>query len=251
MQTSNTTFDVHCQRMQALVRANEIRIGRAAARRSLKHSAPRTAAGHAKEILLDPPLWAQGMTTERLLSAIRGFGPVRVRRIAGEATWMAIGHISDKARATIAMRCVTESSHLSGVRNGGPTNVGQAQQALQEANRVRLARADALAHIAKAPSRSLAALRAAALIGNPDRDPLFDGLPVRKALEAIPRVDHTTTNRLLDDLKMGRRATLGALSPFRARQLACECRTRFQARASSKAADCPRSLTRNTHARSN
>ena len=66
------------QHMRALARANEIRLARAALKRSIA-----TGTTSAAEIVLECPPEAEGMTVSELLSAQRRWGRARSRRLLG------------------------------------------------------------------------------------------------------------------------------------------------------------------------
>lgn len=68
-----TTFAAQSQRMNALDRANEVRIARSKLKQQLK-----TFEVDVCDVIMDPPEIAQGMTIAQLLSALHRFGDHRV-----------------------------------------------------------------------------------------------------------------------------------------------------------------------------
>ena len=233
MTTTTTITDSRRTRMAALGHANAVRVARREARESIKRVPPVTGARIATQILLAPPEWARSMSLERLLSAIRGFGRVRIKEVAAGAATVPVGQLGYALRAAIASECARDAEHLSERRRSPIPDIGgripQAQQALAEANRVRLARARALARIAQAPSRVIGTFRAAGLIGNSRRGNEFDRLAVKKVLAAIPDVGVTGAGALMAELGILESTQLGMLSETRARHLALAVRQQYGA----------------------
>ena len=233
MTTTTTTTDSRRTRMAALEHANAVRVARRDARERIKCLPPVTGAHLAKQIMLEPPEWANGMSLDRLLSAIRGFGDARIKQVAGGAAKVPLSQLGDVVRAAIASECARDAEHLSERRRSPIPDIGgripQAQQALAEANRVRLARARALARIAQAPSRVIGTFRAAGLIGNSRRGNEFDRLAVKKVLAAIPDVGVTGAGALMAELGILESTQLGMLSEARSRQIAVAVRQQYGA----------------------
>jgi hypothetical protein len=233
MTTTRTLSDSRRTRMTSLTHANEVRVARRDARERIKRLPPVSGAQMAKQIMLAPSEWANGMSLERLLSAIRGFGRVRIKEVAAGAATVPLGQLGYAVRAGIASECALNAEHLSERRRSPLPDVdrriSQAQDALAEANRVRLARARALAHIAQAPNRVTGAFRAAGLIGNSRRGDEFDRLAVKKVIAAIPDVGVTGAGALMAKLGILESTQLGMLSETRARQIAAAARGRYGA----------------------
>jgi hypothetical protein len=233
MTTTTTIVDPRRTRLAALEHANAVRVARSDARERIKRVPPVTGAQIAKQIMLAPPDWARGMSLERLLSAIRGFGRVRIKEVAAGAATVPLGALGHAVRAAIASQCAQDAEHLSERRRSLAADIGgripQAQQALAEANRVRLARAAALARIAQAPNRVIGTFRAAGLIGNSRRGDEFDRLAVKKIIAAIPDVGVTGAGALMAELGILESTQLGMLSEIRARQLALAVRRQYGA----------------------
>jgi hypothetical protein len=231
--TTKIIEDSQRARMAALGHANAVRVARRDARESIKRVPPVTGAQIAKQIMLAPPEWAMSMSLERLLGAIRGFGRVRIKEVAAGAATVPLGQLGYAVRAAIASECARDAEQLSKRRRSSMPDIGQripqAQQALAEANRVRLARARALARIAQAPSRAIGAFRAAGLIGNSRRGNEFDRLAVKKVLAAIPDVGVTGAGALMAELGILESTQLGMLSEPRARHLARAVRQQYGA----------------------
>lgn len=234
MTTATTIIeDSKRKRMTALGHATAVRVARRDARERIKRLPPITGAHLAKQIMLEPPEWANSMSLDRLLSAIRGFGDVRIKQVAGGAAKVPLSQLGDVVRAAIANECAWDAEHLSERRRSPlphiEQRIPQAQEALAEANRVRLARARKLAHIAQAPNRVIGAFRAAGLIGNSRRGDEFDRLAVKKVLVAIPDVNVTRASALMAELGILESTQLGMLSEIRARQIAVATRGRYGA----------------------
>ena len=233
MTTTTTIVDSRRTRMAALEHANAVRVARSDARERIKRVPPVTGAQIAKQVMLAPPDWARSMSLERLLSAIRGFGRVRIKEVAAGAATVPLGALGHVVRAAIASECARDAEHLSergrSLAPGIGGRIPQAQEALAEANRVRLARARKLAHIAQAPNRVIGAFRAAGLIGNSRRGNEFDRLAVKKVLAAIPDVGVTSAGALMAELGILESTQLGMLSEIRARHLALAVRQQYGA----------------------
>jgi hypothetical protein len=231
MTSTISITDSRQTRMDALGHANAVRVARCDARERIKRLPPLSGARFAEQIMLEPPEWANNMSLERLLGAIRGFGDVRIKQVAAGAATAQLGQLSYAVRAAIASECVRNAERLSeGRRSPRPhieQRTSQAQEALAEANRVRLARVQALAHIAQAPNRVIGAFRAAGLIGNSRRGNEFDRVAVKKVLAAIPEVSATRVDELIAELGILESTQLGMLSETRSRQIAVVVRQRY------------------------
>jgi hypothetical protein len=229
MSTAIRTLDPNDQRRKALRQANAVRRRRRETRDAIKQMAPPSSARAVCEIMLGVPDWAASMHVARLLHTINGFGSVRVRRIVGTNANMPLAKLDATARAAIAKRAIREASHLK-KRGGAPRvplsvdHYAQAQEALQTAQRIRLARAHTLMHIASSADLSRRAARAAALVDDSERDTDLDGLTLIKILQAVFGRHDERVAHLVAELHLRPTTKLGMLSTPRIQQTAAAIR---------------------------
>ncbi len=229
MSTTIRPPDPDRQRRNALRKANAVRRRRRETRNAIKQLAPPGGAQAACEIILGVPDWAASMNVARLLGAVNGFGSVRARRIAGVDANTPLARLDTTVRAAIASRTVREAAHLRkrGGAQPGPLTAdhyAQAQQALQSAQRIRLARTYALTHIVDAADLAQRAARAADLIADSERDADLNGLTLTKILEAVFGRRDRRTAKLIAELDLRPTTELGMLSTLRAHQTAAALR---------------------------
>lgn len=222
------------QRRKSLDKANAVRRRRCDTRAAIKQLAPPNGAQAVCEILLGVPDWAASMRVARLLRAVNGIGSVRADRIAGVNANTPLSRLDGTSRAAIARRTVRAAATLR--KRGGallvplPVNrYAQAQEALQSANRIRLACADALRYVAEPEDRERRAARAADLIADNARGSDLDGLPLGKILEAAFGRRDRSAARILVALRLRSTTQLGMLSARRAQQTAVLVRARASA----------------------
>jgi hypothetical protein len=221
MSNPRTSQAVARQREDSLHKANHVRHQRRLLRERIARLAPPDGAALAARVLTHPPGHALGMSVERLLTAISSFGPVHASEVAGAASLTALGRLTGHERAEIASACQRRAAHLRGRRAIAPApRREQALQALADADRVRLARAQALRLIAQAPTTVTGAWRAAALIRNSNRPQELDGLTIKAVLTAIPDVGGTCAQAVMEPLALSDRTRLAMLSPSRATRVA-------------------------------
>lgn len=217
--TTNPTDRVY-QRDDALHKANQVRHARKLLRSRIAQQEPRDGAKLAAQILLHPPQYAQTMTVERLLTAIHSFGSVRAKAIAGSCNARTLRGVSTHDRVRLAVACQRDAAHLKRWNPAPVSNADQARRALDDANRVRIFRAQTLREIKHAPDANAGAWRAAALINNPTRPVELDGLTVKAVLEAIPRVEAATARKIMRPLALADSTRLEMLSRSRSTQVA-------------------------------
>jgi hypothetical protein len=222
------------QRRKALDKANAVRRRRYDTRAAIEQLAPPNGAQAACEILLGVPDWAASMSVARLLRTVNGIGGVRAARIAGVNANKPLSRLDSTARAAIARRTVRVAATLR--KRGGalptplPVNrYAQAQEALQTANRIRLACAGELRYIAEPKDLQKRAARAANLIADSARGSDLDGLPLGKILEAAFGRRDRSAARILLALRLRSTTQLGMLSKGRAEQTAVLVRARASA----------------------
>jgi hypothetical protein len=215
------------QRAHALARANRVRHQRRLLRERIARLVPPDGAAMAESVLLRPPDFALTMTVERLLSAVQGFGSVRVRAIARAHEESPLGALADEERAAIASACQDTAASLRGRRRIGRHDPTQALRALAGADRVRLARVNALRKIAQAPTSATGAWRAAALINSSSRLAELDGLALKAIVEAIPGVRKSTAWEIMQPLSLSDSTRLSMLSRTRAASIASALISRY------------------------
>jgi hypothetical protein len=208
------------QRHNGLQKANRVRTQRRVLRERIADRAPLDGAKLVTKVLLEPPDYAQTMTVERLLRAVHGVGSVRAKAIAGPRNTSVLRALSTRDRVRIAVACQRGTAHLKHWRQSSTGNPNQARRALDDANRVRLLRAQTLRAISSAPEPTAGAWRAAALINNPARPVELNGLTVKAVLEAIPRVESFTARRIMRPLALTDSTRLEMLSRSRSAQVA-------------------------------
>jgi ribosomal protein S13 len=205
---------------RALQKANRVRTQRRLLRERIAHRAPLDGAKLAAKVLLHPPDYAQTMTVERLLTAIHGIGTVRAKAIAGPRSKSVLRALSTHDRVRFAVACQRHAAHLKHWQQSTTTNPKQSMRALDDANRVRLLRAQTLRVISNAPDAVTGTWRAAALINNPTRPAELDGLTVKAVLETIPGIEAATARKIMAPLTLSDSTRLEMLSRPRSAQLA-------------------------------
>lgn len=227
--TTRSPEAIALQRDERLAKANLIRTQRRLLRQQIAGLTPPDGAAVAGRVLLEPPEFALSMTVARLLTAVSGIGPVRVKAIAGTHKTSPLVGLSHSERVLIAGECERCAAGLNGWqrRSCRILDRPQAMRALTDADRVRLSRAGALRLIAQTPGTGLATWRAAALINNSTRPPELDGLTVKAVLEAIPRVGDHGAQALIDELSMSDSTQLSMLSRSRSAQVAAAVIVRY------------------------
>jgi hypothetical protein len=215
------------EREARLRKANLVRERRRELRERIAGLAPPDGAALVASTLLEVPDYTRSMRVGRLLRAINGFGEDRARKTAGAHTTSQLGQLSISKRAAIAEECEFRAAHLK-THRGPQSDPELALQALAAADRVRLARAHALTQIAKAPTSTLGAWRAAALISNGARPTDLGGLTVRAVLEAIPGVHTEIARKIMEPLALTDTSRLEMLSRVRASRVAVDLIARSQ-----------------------
>jgi hypothetical protein len=218
--TAQTSHDPILQRERALENANRIRLRRVAERKRIARQKPPAAGRTVARILLEVPEWAQTMPVVALLSAVPYLGEIKARKLAGPGAGSALATLDPAKRAQIAHRIIHLAKGLNA--NSRPVSgpaTEKAQRALHDANRVRLARAAAIAKIKRAPNMHAGAFTLAELITDPEREDCLDGLKLRRLLKAIPHIGEVRARKLIAELHLSETTELGALSELRARQI--------------------------------